>query len=93
MEDKMWRLFEFHFAGKTFHLISERPMTDSEVEEVYKRARCNFNLNDLGVGYSYSAPIVDGCISSNSKKVCEEAKQQLDNGKSFSEILFAETEG
>lgn len=79
-EKTMWRLFEFRLFEKTEYMLSDRPMTDAEVDEVFSRAQFDFDLEDLGVGLYYGANIALSCYSSDRKEHCEAIKEECEKG-------------
>lgn len=82
----MWRVFEFRLSDGTMNIVSERPMTDEEVNEVYKRTSIEFDLEDLGVGLIYGCNYAMGCYSTQSKERAEEVQKRLSNGESIWDI-------
>ena len=82
----MWRVFEFRFGDRTEYIVSDRPMTEQEKDEAFKRTQFNFDLDDIGVNISYGVNLMMGCYSTESKERAEEVQKRLSSGESIWKI-------
>ena len=67
----LWRVFEFNDGFGKSILMSERKMSDQEVDAVFEKMRFSVDLIDLGVNYMYTTNFGLNCISCCDEETAE----------------------
>ncbi len=83
-DDKMWALICFYsiWGGKPHWVMSDRKLSEDEINALYQRSQYSFDFNDLGVGYGMDGSVICEVVRTNvSKQDCQKKLIELNNGK------------
>lgn len=74
----MWRIFEFDFDGIKIRLMTDRPLSNERVKEIFKKGSIDIDFfEEYGLDLTIGINIVKACYSYETKEQAEKALEEM----------------